>query len=216
MQASPIRAVAAGLLVCLSARGTACRSAYNAHPKLVVVMVIDPLQGDYTEEGADNAVGQALEDVGPRGYYSRSQPAWGAVPDTVLGRKFQNRPEGGCYVMAVRMPYAVGSTCVTDHASAYSDDTHAPLAIHGLVFHPGAYRSHAEPVGLAVTLASLLGVNAPHNLTGRVPTEAVATSEAPFGSQQDQGPGSSQISATRFSELAPGRRLNGRFAEPEA
>ena len=216
MQASPIRAVAAGLLVCLSARGTDGRSAYDAPPKLVVVMVIDPFQGDYTEEGADNAVGQALEHVGPRGYYSRSQPAWGAVPDTVLGRKFLNRPEGGWYVMAVPMPYAVGSTCGSDHVSAYSDDTHAPLALYGSVFHPRAYRSHAEPVGLAVTLASLLVVNAPRNLTGRVPTEAVATSEAPLRSQEDQGPGSRQISATRFSELTPGRRLNGRFAEPEA
>jgi hypothetical protein len=186
MQASPIRAVAAALLVCLFPRGTACRSAYNAHPKLVAVIVIDPLQGDYTEEGAENAVGRGPEDAGPRGYYSRSQPAWDAVPDTVLGRKFLNRPEGGWYVMAVPMPYAVGSTSGTDHALPYSDDTHAPLAFYGLVFHPGTYRSPAEPVGLAVTLVSLLDVNAPRNVTGRVPTEAVATSEAPLRSQEDQ------------------------------
>src|SRR5215469_11598842 len=193
MQASPIRAVAAGLLVCLSARGTACRSAYNARPKLVVVMVIDPPQGDYTEEGADNAVGQALEDVGPRGYYSRSQPAWGAVPDTVLGRKFLNRPQGCWYVTAVPMPYALGSASGTDHASPNSDDTHAPQAFYGLVFHSGTYPSHAKPVGLSVTLASLLGVHAPRNVTDRVPTKPVATSEARLGSHEDQGPGSSYV-----------------------
>jgi len=43
-----------------------------------------------------------------------------------------------------------------------------------LPFHPGTYRTHAEPVDLAVTLASLLGINAPTHAVGRVLTEALA------------------------------------------
>jgi len=40
-------------------------------------------------------------------------------------------------------------------------------------FQPGIYRTHAEPVDLAVTLASLLGINPPAQATGRVLTEAL-------------------------------------------
>ena len=149
--------------MCLFARGTDCRSPYKAHPKLVVVIVTDPLRGDYAEDGTEN------------------------------GRKFLNRPEGCWYVMAVPMPHALGSTSGTDHASPNSDDTHAPQAFYGLVFHSGTYPGHAKPVGLSVTLASLLGVHAPRNMTDRVPTKPVATSEAPLGSQEDQRPGSSYV-----------------------
>src|SRR5690242_18050379 len=62
----------------------------------------------------------------------------------------------------------------TVHASPYTYDTHVPLAFYGLPFQAGTYRSHAEPVDMAVTLASLLGINAPSHATGRVLTEALA------------------------------------------
>jgi arylsulfatase A-like enzyme len=61
----------------------------------------------------------------------------------------------------------------TDHETPFSYDTHVPLAFYGLAFQPGIYRTHAEPVDLAVTLASLLGINAPAQATGRVLTEAL-------------------------------------------
>ena len=62
----------------------------------------------------------------------------------------------------------------TDHATPFTYDTHVPLAFYGLAFQPGIYRTHAEPVDLTVTLASLLGINAPAEATGRVLVEAVA------------------------------------------
>jgi arylsulfatase A-like enzyme len=71
--------------------------------------------------------------------------------------------------------YTVGSSKGTDHASPYTYDTHVPLAFYGLPFHPGTYRTRAEPVDLAVTLASLLGINAPTHAVGRVLTEALAS-----------------------------------------
>ena len=84
-------------------------------------------------------------------------------------------------------PFHVGITKGTDHATPFSYDTHVPLAFYGLAFQTGIYRTHAEPVDLAVTLASLLGINAPAQATGRVLTEALqpphhsgATAPAPL------------------------------------
>jgi hypothetical protein len=87
-------------------------------------------------------------------------------------------------VMGVPQIYTVGSTEGTDHASPYTYDTHVALAFYGLPFRPGTYRTHAEPIDLAVTLASLLGINAPTHAVGRVLTEALAPShraENPVG-----------------------------------
>jgi len=49
-----------------------------------------------------------------------------------------------------------------------------PLAFFGVPFQPGTYHQHTEPVDLAPTLASLLGLNAPSSAVGHVLTEALA------------------------------------------
>ncbi len=128
------------------------------------------------EHDAENAVGEALKQVGLRDYYTKSQLAEGEVPDTELGHKYLNSysPEGSWFVMGVPEIYTVGSAKGTDHASPYTYDTHVPLAFYGLPFQPGTYRQKAEPVDLAPTLASLLGINAPTHAVGRVLTEALA------------------------------------------
>ena len=128
------------------------------------------------EHDAETAVGEAMKQAGLRGYFTKSQLAAGEVPDTALGRKFLNSysPEGGWYVMGVPEPYTVGPAKGTDHASPYTYDTHVPLAFYGLPFRPGTYRTHAEPVDLATTLTSLLGINAPTHAVGRVLIEALA------------------------------------------
>jgi arylsulfatase A-like enzyme len=130
------------------------------------------------EEDAERLAGEAMKGVGLRSYYTRAQLARGEAPNTEFGRKFLNSysPEGGWYVMGVPAPFVVGSVSGTDHASPYSYDTHVPLAFYGLAFQAGTYRRHAEPVDLAVTLASLLGINAPSHATGRVLTESLAVS----------------------------------------
>jgi hypothetical protein len=128
------------------------------------------------EREAETAAGEAMKQAGLRDYFTKSQLAAGEVPGTALGKKFLNSysPEGGWYVMGVPEPYTVGPAKGTDHASPYTYDTHVPLAFYGLPFRPGTYRTHAEPVDLAVTLASLLGINAPTHAVGRVLTEALA------------------------------------------
>jgi hypothetical protein len=132
------------------------------------------------EADAESAVGEAMKQAGLRGFYTKSQLAEGEAPDTALGRKYANSysPEGGWYVMGVPDIYSVSSSKGTDHTSPYNYDTHVPLAFYGLPFHPGTYRTSVEPVDLAATLASLLGINAPTHAVGRVLTEALAPAPA--------------------------------------
>jgi hypothetical protein len=127
------------------------------------------------EREAETAVGEALKQAGLRDFYTKSQLASGEVPNTALGRKFLNSysPQGSWYVMGIPDIYTVGPAKGTDHASPYTYDTHVPLAFYGLVFQPGTYRTSAEPVDLAATLASMLGINAPTHAVGRVLTEAL-------------------------------------------
>lgn len=128
------------------------------------------------EHDAEVAVGEAMKQAGLRDYFTKSQLAEGEVPDTALGKKLLHSytPEAGWYVLAVPEIYTVGSSKGTDHASPYTYDTHVPLAFYGLPFRAGTYRTHAEPVDLVATLASLLGINAPTHSVGRVLTEALA------------------------------------------
>jgi predicted AlkP superfamily pyrophosphatase or phosphodiesterase len=128
------------------------------------------------EEDAERAVGEAMKQAGLVGYFTRSQLAVGNAPNTELGRKYLHSysPEGGWYVMGVPAPFTVGTAKGTDHATPYTYDTHVPLAFYGVPFQVGTFRGHAEPVDLAATLASLLGINAPTHAIGRVLTEALA------------------------------------------
>jgi hypothetical protein len=131
--------------------------------------------GAKDESVAEGEVGEAMKQLGFTGYFTRSQLARGDIPPTEIGRRYAHSysPEGGYYVIGVPDLFQVGSSKGTDHATPFSYDTHVPLAFYGLAFQPGIYRTHAEPVDLATTLASLLGINAPTHATGRVLTEAL-------------------------------------------
>jgi hypothetical protein len=127
------------------------------------------------ESDAEADAGEAMKQAGLAGYFTKSQLARGETPATEVGRRYAHSysPEGGWYVIGIPSPFHVGITRGTDHATPFSYDTHVPLAFYGLAFQPGTYRTHAEPIDLAVTLASLLGINAPAQATGRVLTEAL-------------------------------------------
>ncbi len=132
--------------------------------------------GAKDESVAEGDVGDAMKQLGWSGYFTKSGLARGDIPPTEMGRRYAHSysPEGGFYVMGIPAPFQVGVAKGTDHATPFTYDTHVPLAFYGLAFQPGIYRMHAEPVDLAVTLASLLGINAPSAATGRVLTEALA------------------------------------------
>jgi predicted AlkP superfamily pyrophosphatase or phosphodiesterase len=129
------------------------------------------------EQEAEHAVGEAMKQAGLRGYYTRSQLERGDAPNTELGLKYLHSysPLGGWYVLGVPTPFTIGFSGGTDHATPYTYDTHVPLAFYGLPFQPGTYRTHAEPVDMVATFASLLGINAPTHAVGRVLTEILAT-----------------------------------------
>jgi hypothetical protein len=133
------------------------------------------------EGDAEADVGEAMKLVGMSGYFTKSQLARGESPATEMGRRYGHSysPAGGWYVMGIPGEFQVGITQGTDHASPFSYDTHVPLAFYGLAFQPGTYRTHAEPVDMAVTFASLLGINAPAKATGRVLTEALQLPHRP-------------------------------------
>ncbi len=128
------------------------------------------------EEDAERDVGEAMKQLGLRAYYTRSQLERGDAPNTELGLKYLHSysPLGGWYVLGVPPPFTIGFVGGTDHATPYTYDTHVPLSFYGLPFQPGLYRTHVEPVDLAATLASLLGINAPTHSVGRVLTEMMA------------------------------------------
>jgi predicted AlkP superfamily pyrophosphatase or phosphodiesterase len=136
------------------------------------------------EYQAEADAGDAMNQIGWAGYFTKSQLARLETPNTEIGRRYAHSysPEGGWYVMGFPELFAVGIPKGTDHATPFSYDTHVPLAFYGLAFQPGTYRTHAEPVDLAVTLASLLGINAPAKAMGRVLIEALQPPHHPAAS----------------------------------
>jgi len=140
------------------------------------------------ERDAEIAVGDAMKQAGVRDYYTKSQLAAGEVPNTPIGRKYLNSysPQGSWFVMGVPAIYTVGPANGTDHTSPYNYDTHVPLAIYGLPFRAGTFRTSVEPIDLAPTLASLLGINAPTHSVGRVLTEALAPPRRGTGEAEGQ------------------------------
>jgi predicted AlkP superfamily pyrophosphatase or phosphodiesterase len=134
------------------------------------------------EADAEKMVGDALvRSAVARDFYTKAQLATGDVPHTSIARRYEHSytPYGGWYVMAVPPPFIVPyADSGIEHYSPYNYNTHVPLLLYGLPFQAGTYRTHAEPIDLAVTLSSLLGINKPTHATGRVLTEALGAAQA--------------------------------------
>jgi predicted AlkP superfamily pyrophosphatase or phosphodiesterase len=140
------------------------------------------------EADAERAVGEAVLARHPefRGYYGKAQLRAGNVPNDELGRKYLNSFSElpGWYVQLLPTPFVTAFSESkyrndADHSMPYSYDAHVPLLFFGLPFKPGTYRAQTQPVDLAVTLTSLLGINKPTNAVGRVLIEALAPESPP-------------------------------------
>ncbi len=138
--------------------------------------------GMTNEADAEHLVGEALVQLGLRSYITRAQLAAGNVPHDDAGRQLLHSYSsyGGWYVILVAPPFTFpwDSRTGTTHGSWYRYDQHVPLAFFGLPFQAGVYRGRCEPVDMAATLASLLGVNPPNRAAGRVLTEALRRENA--------------------------------------
>lgn len=109
--------------------------------------------------------------------YTRVQIANGMLPQTSFGRMIAHSytPNGGWYVMVIPDAFQIQASARvgTNHYTPYSYDRHVPLAFYGAPFAPGTYRGRVQPVDLAATFASLLGVNQPTASVGQVLTQAL-------------------------------------------
>ena len=110
--------------------------------------------------------------------YTREQLASGQLPPSEWGLLLAHSysPNGGWYVMVIPAAYQMQMLSGgTTHFSPWSYDRHVPLAFYGAPFTPGIYHGRVQPVDLAATLASLLGVNQPSASVGNVLTQAIHT-----------------------------------------
>ena len=119
--------------------------------------------------------------------YTRLQLADEPLPPSEWGRLLAHSytEHGNWYVMMVLDAYQLAGTgqfAGTNHFTSWSYDRHVPLAFYGTPFVPGEYHERVAPVDLAVTLASLAGINQPSAAVGRVLTEAIKPAH-PAGTQ---------------------------------
>jgi arylsulfatase A-like enzyme len=109
--------------------------------------------------------------------YTRLELAAGQLPPSEFGNLIAHSysPNGGWYVMIIPEAFQMEQYTPggTNHFTPYSYDRHVPLAFFGAPFTPGTYHGRVEPVDLAATLASLLGINQPSASVGHILTQAV-------------------------------------------
>jgi hypothetical protein len=115
--------------------------------------------------------------------YTRLQLASNALPPSEWGRLLAHSytEHGNWFVMMVLDAYQIAGTGAfagTNHFSPWNYDRHVPLAFYGAPFIPGEYHEQVAPVDLAVTFASLAGVNHPSAAVGKVLTEAIKPTAA--------------------------------------
>lgn len=121
-----------------------------------------------------------------RNVYTRQELAAGQYPNSEFGELLAHSyaDHGNWFVMVVLDGYQLagsGQFAGTTHFSPWSYDRHVPLAFYGAPFVPGEYHERVAPVDLAVTFASLAGVNRPSAAVGRVLLEAVKPVNANSG-----------------------------------
>jgi hypothetical protein len=122
----------------------------------------------------------------------------GEIPDTELGRRILHSysPYVGWAVFlnfsAFQFP---GSEEGATHYSSFAYDRHVPLDFYGAMFIPGTYHDRVAPVDIAATFASILRVNQPSSIEGRVLTQVM---------KQDMGNGAPThgLSRTTHKELS--------------
>jgi len=129
------------------------------------------------DEIAQLAGDAALTIPGIARYFTRAQLQRGAtsITDPIERRAlhgFYPARSGDLVIVTEPFKY-LGDSIPATHGSPYSYDTHVPMIIMGSALNPGRYFEAASPADIAPTIAALLGIQAPSNVTGRVLIEAL-------------------------------------------
>jgi arylsulfatase A-like enzyme len=111
--------------------------------------------------------------------YTRQELAAGQLPPSEWGLLLAHSysPNGGWYVMVIPEAFQMQTLHPggTTHFTPWSYDRHVPLGFFGAPFTPGIYHGRVQPVDLAATLASVLGLTQPSASVGKVLTQAIHT-----------------------------------------
>ena len=114
--------------------------------------------------------------------YTRQQMAQAQLPNTPFGELIEHSytPNGGWYVMVIPQAFQMEAHDGggTNHFTPYSYDRHVPLIFYGAPFALGTYHGRVEPVDIAATFASLLGVNQPSASVGHILTQSMKPAAA--------------------------------------
>ena len=129
------------------------------------------------DEIAQLAGDAALTVPGIARFFTRAQLQRGAtsITDPIERRAlhgFYPARSGDLVIVTEPFKY-LGESVPATHGSPYSYDTHVPMIIMGSGLNPGLYFEVASPADIAPTIAALLGIQAPSNVTGRVLLEAL-------------------------------------------
>lgn len=140
--------------------------------KLIFEKKVDPAD-------AERVAGEAaLAAAGVVNYFTRTQIVAGQMPTGPVARRvtngFNRERSGDVWLIAKPFWFFAEGELPTTHGSAYNYDTHVPIILYGAGVRAGRYNGDCSPSDIAPTLAALLGVEPPSNLTGRVLVEALA------------------------------------------
>jgi len=120
--------------------------------------------------------GRVADPLGEATIYPVAKMRSGEIPDTELGRRVLHSysPYVGwaVWVNFRAFEYA-GTEEGATHYSSFAYDRHVPLDFYGAMFIPGTYHDRVAPVDIAATFASILRVNQPSSIEGRVLTQVM-------------------------------------------
>jgi predicted AlkP superfamily pyrophosphatase or phosphodiesterase len=127
---------------------------------------------------AERAAGEAALTVpGILNFFTRSQIVEGRMPVGALSRRvmngFNRLRSGDVWIVTKPFSFVIEGNLATTHGSPYHYDTHVPVLFFGAGVRPGRYHVACSPSDIAPTLAAILGVEPPSNMTGRPLVEAI-------------------------------------------
>jgi hypothetical protein len=120
--------------------------------------------------------GREADPLGLGTVYPVARMRSGEIPDTELGRRILHSysPYVGWAIFvnfsAFQFP---GNEKGATHYSSFAYDRHVPLDFYGAMFIPGTYHDRVAPVDIAATFASILRVNQPSSIEGKVLTQVM-------------------------------------------